>query len=662
MGENLKRAAQLIAALKRIYWRIRSYRFPKPFPGSETYWEQRYAGGGNSGAGSYGELARFKAEVLNRFVRECDVSSVIEYGCGDGSQLTLAEYPAYLGFDISATAVDRCRELFRHDATKTFKLMTEYAGETADLTLSLDVIYHLVEDHVFAAYMVRLFVSSQRYVIVYSSNTGDNRGFKGSQVRHRMFTDWVSVQFPQWKRTGHVPNRYPYSRKLETGSFADFYFYEKTDVRHAVPARPCAIHGFASDTGQLADAEVLPPPSLRSDQLPGYLFVLPWDPRQPGGVDQVVINLFRQVAERRDFEPRMLISSWSNKQAAESLEDGRSTVRMRLRRPMGGRGKLLGILKWIGWLIPDAVRLNAWLRENQIAVVNVHFPSLAALQFVAVKMLLHRRLKILLSFHGMDLVQARASRGAERFLWSVLLRAVDCSVACSEALATEIRSFDPECARRIVSIRNGLDLEAFRAEREVNFHIASELSGRPFILSVAAFEEKKGLDILIRSFALLRDDGDPELRLVLIGIDRGHRHPLESLANELGVADQVLFLQDMTHSRLHSYYSAATVFCLPSRSEPFGLVLLEAGAFACAVVASRVGGIPEIISHGETGRLVAPEDVEALASELNELLSQPDERQRLGDALRDRVREQFTWRRAYEQYKRLTDLASRKLS
>ena len=132
---------------------------PKPFQGSERYWEHRYESGGHSGDGSYGRLAEFKAEILNAFVLRNGIASVIEYGCGDGNQLGLSRYPAYIGFDVSANAVSRCRERFSGDDTKTFKLMTEYGGETAELTLSLDVLYHLVEENVFLEYMNRLFDS-----------------------------------------------------------------------------------------------------------------------------------------------------------------------------------------------------------------------------------------------------------------------------------------------------------------------------------------------------------------------------------------------------------------------------------------------------------------------------------------------------------------------
>lgn len=138
----------------------------EPFAGSAQYWERRYVRGGDSGSGSYGKLAKFKADVLNQFVARHNVQNVIEFGCGDGNQLQLAHYSQYLGFDISPTAVARCRERFRNDPHKSFRLMSEYAGEQGDLSLSLDVIYHLVEDEVFEDYMRTLFAASRRYVII----------------------------------------------------------------------------------------------------------------------------------------------------------------------------------------------------------------------------------------------------------------------------------------------------------------------------------------------------------------------------------------------------------------------------------------------------------------------------------------------------------------
>ncbi len=196
-------------------------RLHRPFAGSQRYWEERYDRGGNSGLGSYGELAAFKAEVLNNFVRENHITSVIEYGCGDGNQLRLAAYPSYIGFDVSTKAIVLCKEIFSADTTKTFKLMDDYAGETAELTLSLDVIYHLVEDPVFSGYMERLFDSAREYVIIYSSDSTDPPNRLNPHIRHRKFSEWVRAERPRWELLSHIPNEFPRQ------SFADFYIYQR---------------------------------------------------------------------------------------------------------------------------------------------------------------------------------------------------------------------------------------------------------------------------------------------------------------------------------------------------------------------------------------------------------------------------------------------------
>jgi hypothetical protein len=200
----------------------------REFLDSTNYWEHRYSDGGNSGVGSYGKFAEFKAEILNGFVAEQRVHSVIEHGCGDGSQLRLARYPSYLGFDISAAAVERCRQMFAGDPSKAFLLARDYSGQTAELALSLDVIYHLVEDDVFASYMRRLFASATRFVVIYSSNTDDNvRLAPPPHIKHRQFSLWVQIDAPGWKLLREIPNRFPYRGNGNKGSFSNFYIYHQ---------------------------------------------------------------------------------------------------------------------------------------------------------------------------------------------------------------------------------------------------------------------------------------------------------------------------------------------------------------------------------------------------------------------------------------------------
>lgn len=197
----------------------------KAFTDSNSYWVDRYESGRNSGAGSYNQLAAFKAKIMNQLIREHPLESAIEYGCGDGNQLKQIDYPTYLGFDVSPKAIQLCKASFSGDPGKSFKLMSDYEGERADLTISMDVIYHLVEDSVFEDYMARLFDSSNKVVVIYSSNTDNNAENTAAHVRHRKFTDWVDRHRPSWRLLRHIPNEHPYQGDTRTGSFADFYIY-----------------------------------------------------------------------------------------------------------------------------------------------------------------------------------------------------------------------------------------------------------------------------------------------------------------------------------------------------------------------------------------------------------------------------------------------------
>jgi len=213
-------------------WRYADNFRPR-FPGSGEYWEARYVQGGNSGQGSYGHLADFKAEVLNEFVSAHQVASVIEFGCGDGNQLSLASYPRYVGLDVSRTAILQNAARFAADPTKSFLLydpecFCDRAGWlSADLALSLDVVYHLIEDKVFQRYFAHLFSAAKKHVIVYSSN--HDEVLRNSHVRHRHFTKYVEAELPAWRLSQKIPNKYAASEVgADIGTFADFYVFQKT--------------------------------------------------------------------------------------------------------------------------------------------------------------------------------------------------------------------------------------------------------------------------------------------------------------------------------------------------------------------------------------------------------------------------------------------------
>lgn len=195
------------------------------FLNSSQYWDDRYKLGGSSGSGSYGRLAEFKARVLNDFVEKRGIHSVIEWGCGDGNQLMLAVYPKYLGLDVSPAAIKMCEEKFQFNDNYQFKAVNQYLGEQSDLAISLDVIYHLVEDDVFHAYMEKLFSSSNRFVIIYAYNF--TKTYESPHEVGREFMVWVQENAPQWKLIDKIKNEFPYNPNDPSNtSQSDFYIFE----------------------------------------------------------------------------------------------------------------------------------------------------------------------------------------------------------------------------------------------------------------------------------------------------------------------------------------------------------------------------------------------------------------------------------------------------
>jgi len=164
---------------------------------------------------------------------------------------------------------------------------------------------------------------------------------------------------------------------------------------------------------------------------------------------------------------------------------------------------------------------------------------------------------------------------------------------------------------------------------------------------------KNGLEFLIESLPSIRQRFSDVS--VLIAGDGPEREKLEARVRQLGLDDSVIFAGSQNNDALPEFYAAADIVAIPSLKEATSIAGLEAMASACAVVATNVGGLPEIIEDGVSGMLVTPRDPEALARAIMRLIETPELRRQLGLAARARVEQKFTWEqvasettRAYE--------------
>lgn len=186
---------------------------------SKNYWENRYRTGGNSGKGSYGQLSNFKTSVINDIIEKNGLESAIEFGCGDGNQLKNFNFKSYTGCDVSETILKKCNEIYKNDNSKNFIHINDLANNRKyDCTLSLDVIYHLIEDEVFNKYIDDLFNYSEKNVIIYTFRDDAKNINFSSHIKYRDVKT-IEDRIEGWELSEIIPNPYPKE------SYADFYIY-----------------------------------------------------------------------------------------------------------------------------------------------------------------------------------------------------------------------------------------------------------------------------------------------------------------------------------------------------------------------------------------------------------------------------------------------------
>jgi glycosyltransferase involved in cell wall biosynthesis len=298
-------------------------------------------------------------------------------------------------------------------------------------------------------------------------------------------------------------------------------------------------------------------------------------------------------------------------------------------------------------------KLSSLCRKYSISVINPHFVGLEYFPLVVLRMLGIFRGKFILSFHGLDIVEMRQSRGLERWLSKVLLRKADWLVACSTGLRNEILLFVPECASRVLAIPNGIDAGAFLSLAGEPFELPAKVRNRRVLLSIGSYEPKKGHDTLLHAFAKVREKGC-DAALVIAG--QGSSRTTAELARELGILEDVVFLENLPHAQIAALMQRADLFVLPSRWEPFGLVLLEAAVAQKPVVVTDTAGASDLVRHGDTGVVVPIDNPDALASAISATLADSEGASSMARRFHDHVLENFTWQLACRRYLQLAGI------
>jgi len=220
-------------------------------------------------------------------------------------------------------------------------------------------------------------------------------------------------------------------------------------------------------------------------------------------------------------------------------------------------------------------------------------------------------------------------------------RLSDVVMVNSDAVRSEIERTERFCEGKFRRIYNGVGpVEAWAAEQVESFRAREGLPPRSRVaVCVSNFFEYKGHDDLVKAIARLTGEY-PELNCVLIGRDAGSLEATRTLARELGLHERIRF--PGARSDVIDFLRAADLFVHPSRQEGFSNAILEAMAAGLPVVACDVGGNPEAVEDGVTGRLVPPRNPTALASAMEEVLADPRKGRSMGEAGRRRATERFS--------------------
>lgn len=302
-------------------------------------------------------------------------------------------------------------------------------------------------------------------------------------------------------------------------------------------------------------------------------------------------------------------------------------------RPLtAGFGKLKTITFVLGTL------LTLWKLRSKYEILHAHLVYGPAFAAIIAARFLGKRVVVKLGNSGeFGDVQnsSRTLRG--RFRLAVLRKWADVLIALDDSIYNEILSVGID-SKRIRRISNGIDTKNFspmHTQMEAKNKLG--LTDKVVVAFIGRLSPQKSLPTLLS--ALERSlPACPKLHLLLIG-DGPERDLLEEQARRLGICDHVEFLGNQPDVR--PYLNAADIFVLPSKSEGISNALLEAMSAGLACLATTVGGNFDILDGGRCGVLLPPGDVSAWSNSLIEMGNNPEKRQSLGDAARERVQAHF---------------------
>lgn len=346
--------------------------------------------------------------------------------------------------------------------------------------------------------------------------------------------------------------------------------------------------------------------------------------------------------------------------ATQATDDEAHRVAV-LRQPFGFR-EANRFSNQVGWA--------RWLTAHASDVALLHCGNVRPVGYAVWWAARRMRIPYLVYVNGGDLLREKVKargwlkRASGRRIFGDAAGIVANSAWTAEVTLEVMRLMGVNRAPPVTAIDLGTDPAHFHPSRDTGALRARLGLGRaPVILTVARLVPHKGQDVGIRAVAALARE-IPDLRYLLVG--EGHDEPrLRALAGELGVTDRVIFAGPLGDADVAEAYATATVYLGASRLdrgvnvEGFGISFVEAGASGTPAVAGDSGGVRSAVRDGETGFVVAPEDVPAVTDALRTLLTDDARRERMGRAARAAVEQHYNWDRVARETHELAERVAR---
>jgi len=365
------------------------------------------------------------------------------------------------------------------------------------------------------------------------------------------------------------------------------------------------------------------------------IIVTMFPPRWLAGTEIATYNIAKHLAERQ-YEVHV-ITSLDEGLPQNSIEEGFCIHRVRLPKV-----KLLGIATlWLKALLV--------LKRINPDIVHVQTTTMSIIGVLAKKLL---RKPYVVWGRGSDiytpwLFKNRISR--------LVLKNADAVIALTEDMKKEMQK---TCDKDIYVIPNGVDFEKFwnLSKKDIRRKLGITNEQR-IVISVGSLRPVKGIKYLIQAMSVLRQK-NTKANLMLVG-DGEERQNLEELVEELNLGDYITFAGEVPNEKIPEYMVASDVFALPSLSEGFGIVNLEAMASGLPAVVSNVSGLPEIIKDGENGFLVEPRNPLEIAKKIQLLLEDNKLRERISRNNKEKAKS-YNWESVVEKLEKVYQAVKRR--